>query len=283
MTDPSIACASFKLARPAVGWGAVGVGTAGLLATLLMALPASAQSPLSLSAAISRAKSHNPDAGSAAAAEREAAERVTQARGGYFPKIDVAESWQRGNNPLFVFSSRLAQRHFTGADFALDGLDHPDATDNFRTAFSVEQSLFDRATAANVRAASIGRDMAATGRRLVDHELTAAVTDAFGRVLIAAATVRSAAAAVETARADRELAGNRRDAGRATDADVLQLEVYVALTLERQVQATSDERVARARLNQLMGEPLGRRSRSIPRHRSSPSTSPIPRLLKRKP
>ena len=86
-------------------------------------------------------------------------------------------------------------------------------SDNFRAAFSVEQSLFDRTTAANVRAASIGRDMAATGRRLVDQDLTAAVTDAFGRVLIAAATARSAAATVETARADRELAGNRRDAG----------------------------------------------------------------------
>ena len=132
----------------------------------------------------------------------------------------------------------------------------PTATDNFRTAFSVEQSLFDRTTAANVRAASIGRDMAATGKRLVDHDLTAAVTDAFGRVLIAAATARSAAAAVETARADRELTGNRRDAGRVTDADVLQLDVYVALTLERQVQAMSDERIARARLNQLMDEPL---------------------------
>src|SRR6185295_7838202 len=86
---------------------------------------------------------------------------------------------------------------------------------------------------------------------------TAAVTDAFGRVLIAAATVRSAAATVEAARADRELAGNRRDAGRVTDADVLQLDVYLARTLEQQAQATSDEAVARARLNQLMGEPLG--------------------------
>ena len=150
----------------------------------------------------------------------------------------------------------LAQRQFTAAGFALDALNHPDATDNFRTAFSVEQSLFDRATAANVRAASIGRDMAATGKRLVDHDLTAAVTDAFGQVLIAAATVRSTAATVEAARADRELAGNRRDAGRVTDADVLQLDVYVARTLEQQVQATSDERIARARLNQLMGEPL---------------------------
>jgi outer membrane protein len=221
-----------------------------------VALPAVAQSPLSLSEAIARAKIQNPDAGAAAAAEREAAARVTQARGGYFPKVDVAESWQRGNDPVFVFGSRLAQRRFTASDFALDGLNHPDATDNFRSAFSVEQSLFDRTTSANIRAASIGRDMAATGRRLVDHELTAAVTDAFGRVLSAAATARAAAASVEAARADRELAGNRRDAGRVTDADVLQLDVYLARTLEQQVQATSDERIARARLNQLMGEPL---------------------------
>jgi outer membrane protein TolC len=227
-----------------------------LVATLLVALPASAQSPLLLSEAIARAKARNPDAGSAAAAEREAAEHVTQVRGGYFPKVDVAESWQRGNHPAFVFSSLLAQRQFTTADFALDALNHPAATDNFRAAFSVEQSLFDRATTANVRAASIAREMAATGKRLVDQDLTSAVTDAFGRVLIAAATARSAAATVETARADREMAANRRDAGRVTDADVLQLDVYLARTLEQQLQATSDERIARARLNQLMGEPL---------------------------
>jgi outer membrane protein TolC len=227
-----------------------------LLATLLVALPVRAQSPLSLSEAIALAKAHNPDVGSAAAAEREAAERVTQARGGYFPRVDVEESWQHGNNPVFVFSSLLAQRQFTAAGFAVEALNHPAATDNFRTALSVEQRLFDRATTANVRAASIQRDMAATGSQLVDHDLTAAVTDAFGRVLIAAATVRSAATTVETARADRELAANRRDAGRVTDADVLQMEVYLARTLEQQVQAISNERVARARLNQLMGEPL---------------------------
>ena len=221
-----------------------------------VAQPVSAQSSLSLSEAIRRAKTHNPDVGSAAAAEREAVERITQARGGYFPKVDVAESWQRGNHPVFVFGSLLAQRQFTAADFALEALNHPAATNNFRAAFSVEQSLFDRATSANVRAATIGRDMAATGKQLVNQDLTSAVTDVFGRVLTAAATVRSATAAVETARTDRALAGNRRDAGRVTDADVLQLDVHLARTLEYQVQAVSDEQIARARLNQLMGEPL---------------------------
>ena len=228
-----------------------------LFGTLLAVLPVSAQSPLSLPEAIARAKAQNPDAAAAAAGEREAAERVTQLRGGYVPKVDVAESWQRGNEPGFVFSSLLAQRRFTAADFALDALNHPATGNNFRTTFSVEQSLLDRTTAANVRAASIARDMAATGRRLVDQDLTSAVTDAFGHVLIAAATARSAAAMIETAQADRELAGNRRDAGRVTEADVLQLDVFLARTREQQVQATSDERIARARLNQLMGEPLG--------------------------
>ena len=226
-----------------------------LLVAVLMTLPASAQS-LSLSEAIERAKAGNPDVRAAAAAEREAAERVTEARGGHLPKVDVSESWQRGNNPAFVFGSLLAQRRFTASDFALDALNHPDATDNFRAALSVEQSLFDRAVSANLRAASIGRDIAATGRQLVDQDLTSAVTEMYGRVLIAAATARSTAAMVESARADRELAGNRREAGQVTDADVLRLDVYLARTLEQQVQATSDERIARARLNQLMGEPL---------------------------
>jgi outer membrane protein TolC len=226
-----------------------------VLVTLCAAEPASAQSPLSLDEAIARAKARNPDVGSAAAAEREAAERVTQVRGRYLPRVDVAESWQRGNHPVFVFSSRLGQRQLTTADFALDALNHPAVTDNFRTAVSVEQSLFDRTIPANARAASIEREMAATNQHLVDHDLTSAVTDAFGRVLIAAATARSAATTVEAARADRELAGNRRDAGRVTDADVLQMDVYLARTLEQQAQAISDERIARARLNQLMHEP----------------------------
>jgi len=226
-----------------------------LFVAVLMTLPASAQS-LSLSEAIERAKAGNPDVRAAAAAEREAAERITEARGGHLPKVDVSESWQRGNNPAFVFGSLLAQRRFSASDFALDALNHPDATDNFRAALSVQQSLFDRAVSANLRAASIGRDMAATGRQLVDQDLTSAVTEMYGRVLIAAATARSTAAMVETARADRELAGNRREAGQVTDADVLRLDVYLARTLEQQVQATSDERIARARLNQLMGEPL---------------------------
>lgn len=225
-------------------------------ATLLVARPATAQSPLSLPDAIARATAHNPDAKAVVVAEEEAAARVRQARAGYFPQARVEESWQRSNQPAFVFSTRLAHRQLGAGDFALDALAHPPAVDSFRTTLSIEQAVFDRRTSADVRAAFIGRRMAATRRRLVEQDLTVAVTDAFGAVLVAAASVPSASAAVEAARTDRRLAANRRDVGRATDADVLQLEVYLARALERQVQAAADERIARARLNQLMNEPL---------------------------
>jgi outer membrane protein TolC len=228
-----------------------------ILAALGLAAPVAAQTPLTLTGAIARARGQNPDAGVAAASEREAVQRATQTRAAYLPKVDVAGSWQRGNQPVFVFGSLLAQRQFTAANFALGALNHPDALDNFRSAVLVEQSLFDGTTRASVTAADIGHEMAATSRTMIDHDLAASVTNAYGRVLVAAAASQSAAAAADTSQADRELAGRRRDAGLVTDADVLQLDVYLSRAHEQQIRAASDERIARAQLNQLMGEPLG--------------------------
>lgn len=227
-----------------------------LAAALGSIAPAFAQTPLTLTGAIARSHAHNPDARGRAAAEREAAQRVTAARAGYWPSVDVTESWQRGDQPVFVFSSLLAQRQFTAADFALGALNHPDALDNFRTAVTVAQPVFDAATRATVTAARLERELASTDRLLLDADLAARVTEAYGRVLAAVSARQSAEAAADAARADRELAGHRRDAGLVTDADVLQVEVHVARTREQQIRAAADEQIARARLNQIMGAPL---------------------------
>jgi outer membrane protein TolC len=61
---------------------------------------------------------------------------------------------------------------------------------------------------------------------------------------------------VDTATADLELARNRRDVGVVTDADVLQLEVALARAREQQIRADADATIARARLNEVIGEPL---------------------------
>jgi len=220
---------------------------------------ASGQAPLTLNDAIARARAQNPAAGSAAAAEREASHRVGQARAGLLPRVDLTESWQRGNQPVFVFSSLLAQRRFSDADFALPSLNRPSPLDNFQATIVAEQSIFDGRTRPGVTAARIGQQIAGTRRQVVERDLAVGVTAAYGRVLMAVAAGESAKAAADAAQADRELAGNRRDAGLVTDADVLQLDVFVARRREGLIRAAADERTARAELNALMGEALATR------------------------
>jgi outer membrane protein TolC len=227
----------------------------GLLAAGL-AQPALAQTRLTLGDAIARARTQNLDARTAELAQGEARERVTQARAGYLPKVDLAETWQRGDQPVFVFSSLLAQRDFAASNFAIDALNHPPATDNFRLALMVEQALFDPATGSRIKAADLGHQMAIEQRGRVAQDLAVAVTETFGQVLSAAAAVRAAEGALKAAEADREIARNRRDAGRVTDADVLQFDVLVARSREQRIRAVADEHIARAHLNRALGEPL---------------------------
>jgi outer membrane protein TolC len=122
---------------------------------------------------------------------------------------------------------------------------------------TVEQPVFDPVARANVTAARIGQQLASATRQVVDHDLAVSVTEAYGRVLAAAGARRSADAAVEAARADLERAGNRRDAGLVTDADVLQISVHLSRAREGQIVSAADERIARAQLNSVMGVPLG--------------------------
>jgi outer membrane protein TolC len=228
-----------------------------LAAAGLAAGQAAAQSPLTLDDAVGRALKQNPATRGAEAARREASERARQARAGWLPRLDLTETWQRGNQPVFVFGSILAQRSFTEANFAVDALNHPDPVSNFRTGISVEQLVFDgvRTLSAN-RSAAIGEEIADAGSRETASALRLGVTRAFGEVLMAQANRAAAAAALESAEEDVRRAERRRDAGLATEADVLAVKVHLAQIRERQISATSRETVARLQLNELMGEPL---------------------------
>jgi len=227
-----------------------------LLVAIGVPSPAIGQTRLTLTEAIARARSNNLDVRAAAGAEREAGARVSEVRGSYLPKVDLVESWQRSDQPVFVFSSLLAQRQFTAANFAIDTLNHPQATNNFRTAVTLDQPIYSPSTAASLRTARLGHAIAGKQRVVLNQTLAVDVADAYGRVLVAMAAKQAAAAAVAAATADREIAGNRRDAGRATDADVLQVDVYLARVREQEIRADADERIARATLNELMGVSL---------------------------
>src|SRR3990170_1346415 len=154
---------------------------------LILAMPAAAAAqgpaPLTLDEAVRLALERNPSMHAARAASDEAAARVTQARAGYLPRVDVMEGWQRSNQPVFVFGSLLGQRRFTAADFALGALNHPSALSNHRTAIFVEQPLFDGGrTKAATRAARLGAGAADLDETIAAANLRLEGVTAFGRV-----------------------------------------------------------------------------------------------------
>ncbi len=218
--------------------------------------PLHAQERLTLADAVARTTEQNPAVVGAKAAEQAAASGADQARAGWLPRVEYSEGWQRSNQPVFVFGSLLAQSRFSAANFAIDALNHPDAVDNFRGALTVEQSLIDLGQPGRMRAASVARDSARLATSALRRDLALATTRTYGQVLVAATARRAAQAAVDAAEEDRSRTEHRRDAGLATDADVLAFQVHTAAMKARLSQSIADETIARSTLNELMGVPL---------------------------
>jgi outer membrane protein TolC len=221
--------------------------------------PLSAQDTLTLQGAIQEALAHNAALRGARAGAAEAAERANEAHAGWFPRLSFTESWQRGDQPVFVFSSVLASRRFTAANFALDALNHPDPTGFFHGSIGAEQLLFDGGRQHSASdSARIRNDMATFAVDEAAATLIARTTQTYGRILTAEAGQRAAQASLQAAQEDLARAERRRDAGMATDADVLALVAQVATLRQRGIDYRADAAVARSELNRFMGSPVDR-------------------------
>jgi outer membrane protein TolC len=233
---------------------------------------AAAQTALTLQDAIARARQAAPEARARAAAAGEAEARLRQARAGYLPRVDVSETVQRGNQPVFVFGSLLAQRRFTESNFAIAELNRPGAVTNARTAITVSQPLFDAGlTRLGVRAASAEHEIAIAERERSGQDLAYRAAQAYLRVLQLEAAARAHHAAVAAAESDAERARARRSLGVVTEADVLAIEAHAAAMRQRRIAGEADLEVARVELAAIVGGPLDAAYSLIP---PAPSAAP---------
>ena len=229
------------------------------LCSLLLPGPARAQALVTLSQAVSDTLANNPSLVRARASVQEAEATRREARANYFPHLVFSEAWQRSDQPVFAFGALLSSRQFTQADFAVDRLNSPGATSLFTGRIGVHQLIFDGGgSRAGVEAASRSRDAVQAGADAVAADLALAATRAYGKVLSADAAHRAAATAVTSADEDVHRAERRRDAGTATEADVLAMSVHAADMRQREIQAAGDAAIARAELNRLMGAAIDR-------------------------
>jgi len=223
------------------------------LACLLAATTAEAET-LTLQRAIAMALTANADVDAARAAQAEAAAGRDAASRNWMPRVTLEEGWQRGDQPVFVFGSLLAQQRFTEANFAVRSLNHPDPLSNHRAALLLRHSIFDGGdTRARVDAAAAVFALSGADHRRVEADTAVAVVRAYGDALIAEAYARVARAAIESATQDVSRAEARRDQGRVTAADVLSLKVHLAEMQARAISADGDVRIARAQLNSVLG------------------------------
>jgi outer membrane protein len=233
-----------------------------VLAALLVVVWASAsfaQDALTLRGAIGDVLTRNASLRAAAGSVEEADARARQAKSAFFPRVSVTESWQRSDQPVFVFSALLSSRKFTAANFAIDSLNNPDPVGFFHAGVSVEQTLFDGGrTGAAAQSAALQHDIASLTADETTSSVAVRTTEVYGHLLIARVAVRAADAAVAAAQEDLTRSTLRRDAGSLNDADLLAASVRLAEARERRIQSAGDEAIARATLNQLMGSPLDR-------------------------
>jgi outer membrane protein TolC len=218
---------------------------------------AAAQTPLTLEDAIKRGQGDTADARALASAIDEADARIQRAHSEFWPRVDVTETVQRGNQPVFVFGSLLSQRRFTAANFAIPALNDPDPVTNTRTAVAIEQPVFNAGlTRLGVHAAELDRDMARATRDTARQDLGFRAAEAFVRALQLEASVRATDAAVAAAESDRDRARARREVGLVTEADVLAMDVHLADMRQRQIAANGDLAVGRMQLAEAVGLPL---------------------------
>src|ERR1051326_814684 len=214
---------------------------------LLVFAPLDAQNSMTLREAIDTALKQHPAMQAGASRIEAAVEGIRAAKSGFLSKVTYTESWQRSDNPVFVFSSLLTQHQFGEQNFQLGLLNRPDALDNFQSQVLVTQSLYDGGlTRAQIRSATIARDLAAEEKRATAMDLTAAVVRAYFSVLLTDAELKSAEQAVRSAESDLNRAESIRAAGMSTDADVLSIRVHMASVRQQEIRRRYDVDVARA-------------------------------------
>jgi len=186
-------------------------------------LSAQAPPPLTLPQAVSMALEKNPLRKAAMADTRISLAAVRESKAPLMPKIMFGEDVTRGNNPVFVFGSKLNQQRFAAADFALNQLNFPTPLTNWSSRFSGQWNLFDGLQNWNgVKRANFAQQASDQQLERTDQELVFHVVQVYYGVLLAQKQLEVAQDGVKTAEATESSSRARVESGLAVQADAVE-------------------------------------------------------------
>ena len=222
----------------------------------LVELTAVAQEPLTLRQAIDLALGQNPQAAVARADGQEAKDAASLARTQLLPQLNFTEDISRGNDPVYVFGTRLRQRQFTQADFAISALNFPQPIGNFATRFSGSWTAFDSfKTQREIHRADLFEQSASSSAKAINQQIVMRVVTAYQSVLYAQREIYVAQHEQETSEALLNSVEEHVKAGLAVESDRMSALVNGSARKQELIAAQGDLELAWAQLREAMGTP----------------------------
>lgn len=217
----------------------------------------SSPAPLTLHDAANIALEKNPLRKAALADTKAASAGVREAQSLLMPHLTLSEQATRGNDPVYVFGSKLRQQRFTTEDFVLNRLNAPSPYGNFTTRFGGTWNLFD--SFASWHGVTRARKMSTAAMdqlERTDQEILFRVVQSYYGVLLAAKQLEVADQAEKTAKSIMDRSQVRYDAGLVVESDLLSAKVRLAGRQQELIRARNNLQLARAQLNTAMGIPV---------------------------
>ena len=212
--------------------------------------------PLSLQQAADLALEKNPLRKAALADKKASAAGVQEAQSFLMPHVTFSELATRGDDPVYIFGSKLRQQRFTADNFAppLNKLNAPLPYGNFSTRFGGTWNLFDSfASWHGINRAKEMNVAANHQSERTDQEILLRVVQSYYGVLLASKQLEVDEQAEKTAKSIMDRSQVRFDAGLVVESDLLSAKVRLAGREQELIRARNNLELARVQLNTAMG------------------------------
>ena len=224
------------------------------IAVVTTALAQNSPAPLTLHDAAKIALEKNPLRKATLADTKASTAEVREAQSFLLPHVTFSEQATRGNDPVYVFGSKLRQQRFTTNDFALNKLNTPSPLGNFTTRFGGTWNLFD--SFASWHGVNRAKEMnIAANRQLerTEQEILFRIVQSYYGVLLATKQLEVAEQSEKTAQSIMDRSQVRFDTGLVVESDLLSAKVRFASREEDLIRARNGVELARAQLDIAMG------------------------------
>ncbi|MBW4026273.1 MAG: TolC family protein [Acidobacteria bacterium] len=220
--------------------------------------------PLTLREAVEVSLEKSPDRTMAQTAVDAGREGSRLARTALLPSLTFSEAATRGNDPVYVFGTRLRQQRFQQSDFALNSLNRPLPINDFTTRFAGNWMAFDSwHTQFEIRRADLLAKSSSAAATRADQEIVHRAVEAYESILLAMRQVEVAQRDVETAKALLGSSENKVKAGLAVDADQLTAAANLSERQQNLISAQGRVEVSWAELEAAIGELIPPEARNL--------------------